>query len=95
MAMASRATLLAKAAAGTMLAATDRWKTGWDKVFAGKAQDLPRLTGFTAHAVELWWLTRTIVRVSQSGDQSCRFAQPVPTDSIKDLHDFIRMHKDW
>lgn len=52
------------------------------------------LTGFTTHAVELWWLTRTIVKVHQSGESSCRFTQFVPSDSVKDLNDFIRKYKD-
>lgn len=52
------------------------------------------LVGFMKHATEVCWLIRTVVRVAESDDLSCAYMRNIVTDSVKDLHDFIRKYKD-
>ncbi|KAH7111805.1 hypothetical protein B0J11DRAFT_190920 [Dendryphion nanum] len=85
--------LLAPAVAGLILRGTDRWKSLWDTVTKGEEYKSERQKGFVRHAAEFWWLTRTIVRIGQSGDPNCRYMQCIPSDSVKDLHDFIRKYE--
>lgn len=92
--MTSRMNFLAPTTVEVMLCALDQWKhlwvisneTGEDGVVSHK--------GFERHAAEYWWLARTLLKIAQSGDQSCRYMQPIPSDSVKDLHDFILKYKD-
>ncbi|KAF4990481.1 hypothetical protein FDECE_14365 [Fusarium decemcellulare] len=91
-AIASRSSLLAQAAAGTLLKATNRWRMRWDAVAASRSHNDRQSAGFTPHAPELWWLTRIIVKMDHSADPNCRFPRFVPTDSIDELHHFIRRY---
>jgi hypothetical protein len=87
--------LLAPMTIEPMLRATDRWKNLWNVLsLDNEGNPLPHL-GFEKHAQEYWWLARTLLTVVRTGDQSCRYLQPAPCDSVHDLHDFIRKHKDY
>ena len=93
--MTSRMSLLTSISIEPMLQAIDRWKALWDVVSKdSEGGNLPNLR-FEKHAVDYWWLTKTLLRVSKSGDRSCRYMQPVPCDSAQDLHDFVRRYKDF
>jgi hypothetical protein len=78
-----------------MLHAVDRWKHLWDVVSQDGKDGFVTHKGFERHAAEYWWLARTLLKVVQAGDQSCRYMQPIPSDSAKDLHDFVRRYKDY
>ncbi|KAL1798456.1 hypothetical protein ACET3X_002493 [Alternaria dauci] len=93
--MSARMALVVSVIVEPMLRATDRWKRLWDLVSQDSEGNLLPHIGFEKHAAEYWWLTRTMLRVIQSGDQSCRYLQPVPCDSGHILHDFIRKYKDF
>lgn len=93
--MSSRMNLLAPVAVEPLLCATERWKCLWDVVSQDSEGKLLSNLGFEVHAQEYWWLARTQLKIIQSGDQSCRYIQPVPCDSAQDLHDFIRRYKDY
>ncbi|KAH8802999.1 fungal-specific transcription factor domain-containing protein [Xylogone sp. PMI_703] len=90
----SRSSLLSQATAGTILRATDTWKVFWDTVTKSEDFKLHRQTALGRHATEFWWLTRTILKVGQLRDQSCRYMNIAPTETVKDLHDFICKYKD-
>ncbi|KAI9159189.1 hypothetical protein HJFPF1_07197 [Paramyrothecium foliicola] len=88
-------TLLGSANGEVILLALDRWKDLWDLVSRNDEGRFKSYEGFERHAGDYWWLTRTIWKVVQSRDQSCRYMQPVPSDSAKDLHDFVRKYKEY
>jgi hypothetical protein len=91
--MTSRTSFLVQATAEMILDATDRWKELWDVVSErSERESLPHM-GFARHAAEFWWLTRTIVKVGQFGDVSCRYMEIMPTESLEALHDFMRRYK--
>ena len=91
--MTSRSSFLTLAASDSILSATDQWKVLWDSV-AIQDKNGPQHTGFARHALEFWWLSRTLMKVAKMGDACCRYMQSMPTDSVNDLHDFIRKYKD-
>ena len=90
----SRMNFLDLASAEAISLALDRWKDLWDVVSKNKEGKAKSFEGFEKHAVEYWWLARTIVKIGHLRDQSCRYMNPVPTDSAEDLHDFVRKYKD-
>ncbi|PSN73800.1 hypothetical protein BS50DRAFT_614831 [Corynespora cassiicola Philippines] len=92
--VASRMNFLSSATAEAILRALDRWKDLWDLANKDEEDGLLLQKGFEKHAVEYWWLARTVVKIGQLGDQSCRYMQPIPSDSAKDLNDFVRMYRD-
>jgi len=57
--------------------------------------DLNSFNGFEKHAGEYWWLARTLLKVEQSGDRSCRYMHLTPSDSGKDLHHFIGKYRNF
>jgi len=86
---------LAPANFAVLLSALDRWKDLWDVVSEHHQNRFGPHEGFERHSAEYWWLAKTILKISQSQDPSCRYMQPVPSDSAEDLHDFIRTYKDY
>ena len=86
---------LAPATVEVILRALERWKNMWDVVSKNGEDGFVSHKGFERHAVEYWWLARTLLKIEQSGVQSCRYMQPTPSDSAKDLHDFILKYKDY
>lgn len=93
--MTSRMNYLASATVEVILHALDRWKDIWDVVNSTGNDGIESQKGFERHAGEYWWLARMILKIGQSGDQSCRYLQFVPSDSAEDLHDFVRKYKDY
>lgn len=77
------------------LRALDRWKTLWDYVNRNSEDASVSHKGFERHAGEYWWLTRTLAKIGQSGDQSCQYMRPCPSDSAKSLHEFMRRYRDY
>jgi hypothetical protein len=72
--------------------ATDRWKELWDYV---QERDGCRtqLIGFAKYGLELWWLARKLLEVAQRGEIGTAYIMNGPTDSLGELHDFIRQHQ--
>ncbi|KAH6628969.1 hypothetical protein C7974DRAFT_393562 [Boeremia exigua] len=93
--MTFRMHYLAPPTAEALLSTLDRWKSLWDAVHETSVEGFDTHTGFERHAAAYWWLTRTLLKIVQSGDQSCRYLQPYPSDSVKDLHDFVRKYKNY
>lgn len=52
-----------------------------------------RREGFIIPITELLWLTRMIIGAASSGDTSCLYMQNIATDSLKELNDFVHLHK--
>jgi hypothetical protein len=46
--------------------------------------------GFTKYGVELWWVAGKVLELVHSGDTRSRYLAAVPTDSLRDLHEFIK-----
>ncbi|PVH72467.1 hypothetical protein DL98DRAFT_610666 [Cadophora sp. DSE1049] len=93
--MTSRMNALASITVEPILRAVDRWKSLWDVVSQDSEGRSMSHKGFERHAIEYWWLARTLLKVGQSEDQSCRYMQCIPSDSAKDLHDFVCRYKDY
>jgi hypothetical protein len=49
--------------------------------------------GFAKYALELWWLAQKIIQIAQTGDVQSPYMTSTPTDSLQELHDFIREHR--
>ncbi|KAF2849811.1 hypothetical protein T440DRAFT_468877 [Plenodomus tracheiphilus IPT5] len=91
----SKMNYLASTAAEVLLGATDRWKILWNIVSQNYEDGVPPHRGFERHAADYWWLVRMFVKVGKSGDLSCRYMHPTPSDSVKDLHDFVSKYKHY
>jgi hypothetical protein len=50
------------------------------------------LVGFTKHCLELCWLAQKILEVARSGEAKGSYMTGVPTDSMDQLHEFIKEH---
>ncbi|KAL1620816.1 hypothetical protein SLS56_009483 [Neofusicoccum ribis] len=81
-------------ASDTIVRAADRWKLLWDSV-VGQDPEQQRLQGFAKHAPELFWLTRAILHVAQSGDKSHGYMRGIVTDTLHEVHDFIRRYQNF
>ncbi|KAF2844023.1 hypothetical protein T440DRAFT_60675 [Plenodomus tracheiphilus IPT5] len=92
-AITSRLSLLAPATVEALLRAMDKWKSLWEVIIKEEPNNL-RQSGFVRHAEGVWWLTKALVEVGRSGDLSCRYMHPSPSDSAEDLHRFIQTYKD-
>jgi hypothetical protein len=51
-----------------------------------------RPIGFVKYGLELWWLVRKILEAAQADDLQSQYLSNGPTDSLKELHDFIRQN---
>jgi hypothetical protein len=51
-----------------------------------------RPIGFAKYGLELWWLAQRILELSQHGDARSEYMKCRPTDSLKELHDFIQQY---
>ncbi|PSN61613.1 hypothetical protein BS50DRAFT_578170 [Corynespora cassiicola Philippines] len=92
-AMVSKANYLMPEAATMVVRASDRWKILWDRVKKEEESRCISQRGFVKHAAEFWWLVKMVAEVAQSGEPVCRYLEPLPSDSMEDLHDFIKKYK--
>ncbi|KAJ4985110.1 hypothetical protein SVAN01_09413 [Stagonosporopsis vannaccii] len=92
---ASRMNFLTPATVESLLRSLNRWKELWDVLCMSSSSGSEVYEGFERHAGEYWWLAQTILSVELSEDKSCRYIQPVPSDSVEDLHNFIRKYRSY
>jgi hypothetical protein len=90
----SRNSLLLSLTYHALFRATTRWKELWEYVYARDRLNEMRLIGFTKYGLELWWLVRKILEKAQFGDLQSRYMSTSPTDSLKELHEFIQQYAD-
>ncbi|KAF2819313.1 hypothetical protein CC86DRAFT_413014 [Ophiobolus disseminans] len=93
--MTLRMNFVASATVEPIHGAIHGWKSLWDTLHQDAQDGVAPLMGFERHAADYWWLAKMLLKVGQEGDQSCRYMQLVPCDSVKDLHEFIRKYRDY
>lgn len=62
----------------------------WSIVNETGSQLSQQVKGFVAHLTEFWRLVTMLLRVTSLHHCSSRFIGTIPTDSVQDLHEFIR-----
>ncbi|KAH7111326.1 hypothetical protein B0J11DRAFT_447653, partial [Dendryphion nanum] len=88
----SRTNLLATSSYQTLIRATNRWREVWEKIQSRQTREQLPSFGFTKYALELWWLAQKILELAQSNDLSSKYMNGSPTNSLQELHEFIRLH---
>jgi hypothetical protein len=88
----SRTALLILSTHQVLLRATARWKELWNHLYQKDTVANTRLVGFTKYGLELWWLAQKILEIAQQGDSQSAYMQSSPTDSLKELHEFIQWY---
>jgi hypothetical protein len=86
----SRTTLLMPSTYQILLRAIDRWKDAWYHVHSRTMLVKRRLIGFVKYSLELWRVAQNILQVVQRGDSDTAYMHNKPTDSLQELHDFIK-----
>jgi hypothetical protein len=84
----SRTELLVPSTFPSLLRATNRWKDVWHPVSSREVSSGGRLK----YGLELWWLTKKILELAQHEDIQSRYMMSRPTESLKELHDFIQQY---
>jgi hypothetical protein len=88
----SRTGLLLQSTHQIFFRATSRWKELWEHVHTRDKMGEMRPIGFVKYGLELWWLVRKILDAAQADDLQSQYLSNGPTDSLKELHDFIRQN---
>jgi hypothetical protein len=88
----SRTSLLIPSTHKVLSRAIARWEELWHHLYSRDVSSKSSLIGFTKYGLELWWLAQKILEVAQSGDTRSSYMTSVPTDSLKELHEFIQQH---
>ncbi|KAH7128488.1 hypothetical protein B0J11DRAFT_459120 [Dendryphion nanum] len=88
----SRTNLLASSSYLILLRATNRWREVWEKVKSRQTREQLPPFGFTKYGLELWWLAQKILELAQSNDSESKYMSGAPTNSLQELHEFIRLH---
>ncbi|KAF2653773.1 hypothetical protein K491DRAFT_502298 [Lophiostoma macrostomum CBS 122681] len=88
----SRTSLLLSSLYQPLLRATDRWKELWDAAHARQGLEQAHFVGFTKYGAELHWLARKLIKFAHEGNTKCRYMLAMPTDSLRDLHELIKLH---
>ncbi|KAH3952579.1 hypothetical protein HBI56_145540 [Parastagonospora nodorum] len=89
----SRTGLLLPSTYQVLRRATERWKELWDRV---QLRDANRRSyvGFAKYGLELWWLARKVVEVSRLEGDRGAYMTSGPSDSLQELHGFIRQYSE-
>ena len=95
MIQASRANFTQDVMVESLFGALQRWKRLWDSANKPVEAEVVPHRGFQRHAPEYWWLAMSILKAVQLRDDECRYMQPVPSDSVQPLHDFVCRYKDF
>jgi hypothetical protein len=74
--------------------AISRWKEHWGHIQSRDILNEKRLIGFRKYGLELWWLAEKILEVAECGDLQSPFMTSIPTDSLEELHEFIKHYLD-
>jgi hypothetical protein len=88
----SRTSLLIPSTYQVLSRATARWKEVWHHLYSRDTSSNKSLVGFTKYGLELWWLAQKILEIAQSGNMQSSYMASGPTDSLKELHEFIRQY---
>ncbi|CAO2648149.1 Nn.00g090710.m01.CDS01 [Neocucurbitaria sp. VM-36] len=88
----SRAALLVSSSYRLLLRALSRWKEIWDAWYARRDAEQKKAIGFTKYGVELWWVARKVLELAHVGDIHSRYMAGTPTDSVRELHEFIEKY---
>ncbi|KAH6951223.1 hypothetical protein BKA56DRAFT_605853 [Ilyonectria sp. MPI-CAGE-AT-0026] len=91
--MTSRLNLVVEMSAQTILSATDKWKDLWNIVAERDFKADVQQSGLTRHTTAYWWLTRTFLKIVLMKDYSSPYMQNSPTDSVENLHNFIKTYR--
>lgn len=75
-----------------LLRALSRWKELWDDLHTTDEAGKKKAIGFTKHGAELWWVTCKVLELARSGGTNSRYLIGVPTDSLRELHEFIKQY---
>ena len=78
-----------------LLRALSRWKEIWDALHARLEAEQKRSIGFTKYGVELWWVARKVLELAHAGDVQSRYMAGTPTDSVRELHEFIEKYAEY
>ncbi|KAK7180393.1 hypothetical protein PSPO01_13550 [Paraphaeosphaeria sporulosa] len=89
---AARTSLLASSSYTALLRATNRWKELYDVVYAHSNISETQLVGFVKYSVELWWLARKLLELAHTGKDKSRYLAGTPTDSRRDLRNFVERY---
>lgn len=87
--IASKYNFLLQDTKSAILRAADRWEDLWHGVIQGSGSETRQRQGFAKHTEEMCWLVRKLVNAGHQEAPECRYTQIVPTDNIKDLHEFL------
>jgi hypothetical protein len=82
----TRAALLLSSSYCLLSRALSRWKQLWDV----NETETKGSIGFTKYGIELWWVARKVLELVHSGDTRSHYLAAIPTDSLRDLHEFIK-----
>ncbi|KAH7088803.1 hypothetical protein FB567DRAFT_590923 [Paraphoma chrysanthemicola] len=82
----SRAALLLPSSYHLLHRALNRWKQLWDAIHTEQSGTI----GFTKYCVEIWCVTSKILDMLQSSEGKGKYLEANPTDSLGELHEFIR-----
>ena len=77
-----------------LLRATNRWRELWNTVYSENIPQKSGLVGFTKYSLELCWLAQKILEVSRYGGAKSLYMTSVPTDSLNQLHNFLREYSE-
>ncbi|KAF2138416.1 uncharacterized protein K452DRAFT_276785 [Aplosporella prunicola CBS 121167] len=88
-----RTSLLISSSSHYLLRAMNRWKEHWDVVYARYTKEQVQAIGIARHSPETWTVARMLIEVAQSKNLRGRYARGIPTDSLKDFHEFIRLYR--
>lgn len=90
----SRTSLVVTLLYQPLLRATTRWKEVWEAVQDRHGSDQGQFVGFTKYGPELCWLAQKLLQLTQSADLSCRYMKAIPSNSLKELHELIKLYAD-
>ncbi len=88
----SRAALLVPSSHADLLRATNRWKELWDALHTRREVEHRPSLGFVKHGLEMWWVTSKVLELANAGDVQSRYMALGPTDSLSELHEFIKRY---
>ncbi|KAH7069106.1 hypothetical protein BKA63DRAFT_520659 [Paraphoma chrysanthemicola] len=82
----SRAALLLPLSYHLLHRALNRWKQLWDARYTEQSGTI----GFTKYCVEIWCVTSKVLDMLQFSEGNSKYLEANPTDSLGELHEFIR-----
>jgi hypothetical protein len=90
----SRTSLVVTSLYPSLLRASNRWRELWLSVQARHKPEQGQFVGFTKYGPELCWLAEKLLELTKSADVQCRYMKAVPSNSLGDLHELIKLYAD-